>query len=195
MNRANRWICCNTATIAEAEDEAADTDTNCLWRKRRFVISQRLFLASAALAFQSLLLGFLIVTTSLPTCAQSASTGALTGTVTDPSSAVVQNAKITLRNYATNMTLTTLTDQTGAYRFALLPTGEYELTLQSEGFTPLVVRGITIQITEVKSIATRLALSGKTETVEVVAVVPLLQTENAALGSVIERGTLRRQGL
>jgi protocatechuate 3,4-dioxygenase beta subunit len=60
-------------------------------------------------------------------CAQSASTGALTGTVTDPTGAVVQHAHVALRNTGTDETRIAATDEEGAYRFALLPPGDYEL--------------------------------------------------------------------
>jgi hypothetical protein len=112
----------------------------------------------------------------------------LTGTVTDPSGAVVQNAKITLRNHGTDGTLTAITGQDGSYRFSLLPAGEYELTVEAVDFEPALVRHLMIQITEVRSITTQLAVKGARE--EVLVKAPLLQTDNAALGSVIDRGTI-----
>ena len=55
---------------------------------------------------ERLALWLLLGVTTLDVCAQTASTGALTGTVTDPTGAVIRNAKITLRNYGTRGTLT-----------------------------------------------------------------------------------------
>ena len=136
----------------------------------------------------SLVLCLLVVASSLDVWAQSASTGALTGRVTDPTGAVVQNAKVTLHNYVTNELLTAFTDHDGLYRFSLLPPGEYELSVEAVGFRPLVVREVRLQITEVRSIATQLAVKGGRE--EVVVKAPLLQTDNAALGTVIDRGTI-----
>ncbi len=52
--------------------------------------------------------------------------------------------------------LTAVTDQDGLYRFSLLPPGEYELTVETAGFAPLVVREVMIQITEVRRIAASL---------------------------------------
>ena len=92
-----------------------------------------------------MVLWLLVVVSSLDVRAQSASTG-VTGTVTDPSSAVVLNAEITLRNAGTEDTRTTITGQDGLYRFSLLPPGEYELTVEAVGFAPLVVREVMIQI-------------------------------------------------
>ena len=149
---------------------------------------KRLHLATTVSGVQSLVLCLLIVWTSLHVCAQSASTGALTGSVTDPTGAVLQNVKITLRHYGTSETRTAITNRDGLYRFSLLPPGEYELTVEAVGFAPLVVREVMIQITEVRSIATQLAVKGVKE--EVVVKAPLLQTDNVALGSVIDRGTI-----
>src|SRR5262249_34005213 len=139
-------------------------------------------------AVLSLVLGHLLFVISLDVCAQSASTGALTGTVTDVAHAVVQNAKVTLRSYGTDKTLSAVTDQNGSYRFSLLPPGDYQLTVEAAGFAPLVVHEVMIQITEVRRIATQLAVSGVRE--EVVVETPLLQTDNAALGRVIDGGTI-----
>jgi hypothetical protein len=89
-----------------------------------------------------------------------------------------------LRNCGADERLTTITDQDGLYCFSLLPPGEYELTVEAAGFSPLVVREVMIQITEVRSIGTKLAVKGARE--EVVVKAPLLQTDNAALGRVID---------
>src|ERR1043166_4017013 len=137
---------------------------------------------------QSLVLYFLIVGSLFDVCAQSASTGALTGTVADADGAIVQNAKIIFRNYSTNNTLTAVTDQDGLYRFSLLPPGDYELTVDAAGFAPLVVRHVIIQISEVRRIPIKLAVRGVTESIEVKS--PLLQTENATLGRVIPQETI-----
>lgn len=149
---------------------------------------KRQSLTTAISGVRSLALCLLVVGSSLDVCAQSASTGALTGAVTDPSHAIVQNAKVTLRNYQTDKTLTAVTDQDGSYRFSLLPAGEYELIVEAVNFEPAVVRQVMIQITEVRNILTQLAVKGARE--EVVVKAPLLQTDNVALGSVIDRGTI-----
>jgi hypothetical protein len=112
----------------------------------------------------------------------------LTGTVTDPSGAVIPNARITLRNDGTGGTLTAITGRDGLYRFSLLPAGEYELTAEAAAFEPATVGHVLIQITEVRSITTQLAVKGARE--EVVVKAPLLQTDDAALGSVIDRRTI-----
>ena len=140
------------------------------------------------IGIQSLVVCLLVVGGSLDVCAQTASTGALTGTVTDPTGAVLQSAQITLRNKGTAETRIAITDQAGSYRFSLLPSGEYELTLEAAGFAPLTVRDVPIQITEVRSLVTQLALAGFSQ--DVVVPASLLQSDNVALGRVIARETI-----
>src|SRR5262249_30232425 len=101
------------------------------------------------LAIQGLVACLLIVVNSLDVGAQSASTGALIGTIIDPTGAVLQNAQIALRNQGTGETRTAPSGHDGSYRFSLLPPGEYELTVDAVGFAPVVLRGVLIRITEV----------------------------------------------
>ncbi|MBZ5502086.1 MAG: carboxypeptidase-like regulatory domain-containing protein, partial [Acidobacteriia bacterium] len=62
-----------------------------------------------------------------PALAQSASTGALAGTVTDPSGAVLVGANVAATNTGTGAARSTTTDANGAYKFSLLPPGEYRV--------------------------------------------------------------------
>src|ERR1700730_16302931 len=116
--------------------------------ERGLAVRERVHSAVIFLGVQTLVVCLLVVVRSLDLCAQSAPTGALTGTVTDPTGAVLQNARIALRNRGTDETRNTTTDHDGAYRFSLLPPGEYELTVDAVGFAPVVVREVMIQITE-----------------------------------------------
>jgi hypothetical protein len=68
--------------------------------------------------------------------AQSVVTGELSGTVTDPSGAVVANAKIALKSDATGETATDTSGGFGQFRFALLRPGIYTLTVTAAGFSP-----------------------------------------------------------
>jgi hypothetical protein len=90
------------------------------------------------LGVRGLVVCVLVVVSSLDVCAQSASTGALKGIVTDPTGAVLQSAAISLRNKGTGETRTAITDQDGSYRLSLLPPGEYELTARAVGFATAI---------------------------------------------------------
>ncbi|MCU1332463.1 MAG: TonB-dependent receptor plug, partial [Candidatus Angelobacter sp.] len=142
---------------------------------RSILMHGTLRLLTKASSRQSVALCLLVIVTAFEVFAQSASTGALTGRVTDPKGAVVPKATITLRNNGTGQALTTVTDPEGLYRFSLLPPGQYELTVRMAGFEPLFLRQVMIQISEVRRIPIKLAVKGVREVIEVRS--PLLQTE------------------
>jgi len=151
-------------------------------------VRTRLLLDTAVSSIHRVVVCLLVVVCSLDVCAQSASTGALTGMVTDPTGGVLPNAQITLRNKGTDETRTAKTDPNGSYRFSLLTPGDYELTVEAVGFVPLVVREVLIRITEVRNVRTQLAVTGVRQ--DIVVEASLLQTDNVALGRVISRDTV-----
>jgi len=157
-------------------------------RPVRVTVRERQISNVTASGIQSFGVCLLVVLSSLAAYAQSASTGALTGTLTDPTGAVLQNARIALRNTGTSETRSAGSNQDGSYRFSLLPPGDYELTVEAVGFAKVVVREVSIRISEVTSLATRLAVQGVREGVDVRA--PLLQTADVALGRVIAQNTI-----
>jgi hypothetical protein len=76
----------------------------------------------------------LLALTSIPTQAQSF-TGSISGAVSDPSGAVVNNATVTLTALATGQTRTVTTNHAGEYNFPSLPPGEYKIRIAASGFT------------------------------------------------------------
>src|SRR2546423_1541629 len=68
----------------------------------------------------------------------------LTGTVADPSGAVVANAAVVCRNTQTGVTTKRNTNADGLFRFPDLPIGEYELTVNFPGFEQLTRKGLTL---------------------------------------------------
>ena len=83
-----------------------------------------------------------------PVQAQSASTGGLIGTVSDPSGGVIAGATVTATNLGTGQSRTTTTDANGAYRFSLLPPGNYDVKFSASGFKTADVPSITVDVTE-----------------------------------------------
>src|ERR1019366_29373 len=71
---------------------------------------------------------------SLRLSAQTQTTGDIAGVVTDPTGAVVPNAKVTLKDESRGNTQDTTTNQTGAYRYYLLPPGPHTVTVTVTGF-------------------------------------------------------------
>jgi Carboxypeptidase regulatory-like domain len=180
-------LCRGRALASRTANPASDRGSTQASEHPGLAVRQKLQTA-ALLGVQSLVACLLVVVSSFDVGAQSASSGALTGTVTDSTGAVLQNAQITLRNIGTGESRTAVTDSDGSYRISLLAPGEYELTVEAVGFAMVVVRAVLIRITEVTNLATQLAIKGVRQ--DVVVEAPLLQTDNAALGRVIARETI-----
>ena len=84
--------------------------------------------------------------------AQSAGTGALTGTVKDPSGAVIPSVTVTLTNTDTNAVRTSVTGSDGVYRFTLIPPGTYRVKFGATGFKTAEVPSVVVNVTDRKSV-------------------------------------------
>lgn len=120
------------------------------------------------------------------TCALSAQTyrGSIRGMVTDPSGAVVPNAKITAKNQATGITREATTNGEGAYVLAELPAGSYEVAAEAQGFQR-VVQNVTVSVGTYATVDLRLIVHG-VDVVDVSAATPLVETTRDVLGQVVD---------
>src|SRR5215475_8326556 len=73
-------------------------------------------------------------------------TARLMGTVFDPSSATIAGAAVTVTSVATSQQRSAVTSSSGEYSIALLPIGEYTVTVQAPGFQPKSLTGIVLQV-------------------------------------------------
>jgi len=112
-------------------------------------------------------------------------TGALSGTISDPSGGAVANATVALENRATGLVRTTSTDLTGSYRFNLLAPGMYSISAQSQGFKRVAGNGVQIQVAREAELNLQLELGATAESVQVEAAASVLATESSAQGTVI----------
>ena len=127
----------------------------------------------------------LLITSAPCLLAQSAGTGALAGTVTDASGAVVPNVTVTVINTDTNQTRTSTTDGGGAYKFTLLPPGTYRVRFSAVGFKTEEVPSVTVNVTETPVLDRSLEVGTQAESVLVEAEAAVLQTQNSTLGTVV----------
>src|SRR6266849_5244574 len=133
--------------------------------------------------------------TSLASClllscaafAQTAGTGALTGTVTDPNKALVADVQVTITNEVTGESRTVVTQQNGTYVVPLLQPGSYQLEFMKTGFKKAVKTGLRVNVTETARLDIDLEVGTVQEQVSVTAEAELLQTESASLGRVTDR--------
>jgi hypothetical protein len=113
-------------------------------------------------------------------------TQSIQGLVTDSSGAVVAGARVTSRNIATGISRSVLTNTTGNYTFPLVPVGEYELSVEMQGFKTETVRALHVETAAQVRQNFVLEVGRVTETVEVSASAALLNTENSTVGGVVE---------
>src|SRR5262245_15385586 len=127
----------------------------------------------------------LLLTCAATLLAQTAGTGALVGTVTDSSGAVVPNATVTATHTETGQEHTAISSADGTYRFTLLPPGDYRVKFAANGFKPLEVSRITIDVTETPVLDRVLEIGSQSEQVTVEASVETIQTSTSTLGTVV----------
>ena len=121
--------------------------------------------------------------------AQTASTGALSGTVTDASGAVIPNVTVTLTSADTGAVRVTATGADGSYKFGLLSPGNYRVRFSAIGFKPEEVPGIVVAVTESPVLNRSLQVGAQSEQVEVEANVEAIQTSTSSLGTVVGNKT------
>lgn len=122
--------------------------------------------------------------------AQTAGTGALTGTVTDPSGAVVPNVTVTAISLDTGQARTATTGTDGTYKIGLLPPGNYRVTFEASGFKAVEVPSATVTVTETAVLDRALEVGAQAQTVTVESAVETIQTASSALGTVATARTV-----
>lgn len=119
---------------------------------------------------------------SLPAVGQSLVSGDLAGTIIDPSGAVVPNATVKLKNNGTGQTQTTTSNASGAYRFSLLPPAQYTVSAAASGFQN-VEKVVTVAVGQATAANLQLSVGSSSQTVEVTAESPVLQTQNGNIST------------
>ena len=112
--------------------------------------------------------------------------GAILGTVTDASGSAVHGATVTLTNEGTNASLSTVTGNDGGYKFTPVKIGSYKLGVTFQGFETIVRPHVTVNVGESVVSDFSLKPGNVTTTVEVTAVAPVLQSQDASVGQVID---------
>jgi hypothetical protein len=118
--------------------------------------------------------------------AQLAGTGAISGTVQDPSGAVVPGATVTATNTDTNVSTVRPTTKAGDYNITPLIPGNYTVTVAAKGFEGYKQEHITVNALETVGLNVTLTLGQATETVTVSSAPPLLSTTDATLGATMD---------
>jgi hypothetical protein len=115
--------------------------------------------------------------------------GAITGTVTDPSGAVVSDATVKAVNIATNLEVEAHTKSTGSFVIPDLPVGTYKVTVTKEGFKTETHTKILVFGSRTTTVDTSLVVGSTGTTVEVTAV-PLMNQVDTTIGYVVDTNTI-----
>ncbi len=110
----------------------------------------------------------------------------ITGTVTDPSGAVVAGATVTATESAQGVTHDTQTNASGVYYLPALQPGNYALTIKAPGFTTQQRPAFALVLNQVARVDVALTVGQESQTVAVTGTNPLLQTDASYLGTVLD---------
>ncbi len=113
-------------------------------------------------------------------------TGTILGQVADPSGAAMIDAEVTARNTGTGLRRETATDETGFYIFNALPTGRYQVTVASEGFSAYSRSEIEVRVAQNSRVDVEMTVGSITETVEVAADAIRVDTRETMLGATMD---------
>src|SRR5579863_8495290 len=135
----------------------------------------------------TLVLG-VVLALSFPTFAQTL--GQVTGLVTDPNGSIIVGATVTITNSQTNVSRKTTTNSAGNYAFPALLPDVYNVKAEMLGFKGEVREAVELEVEQIARIDFHLQVGAVTETVEVTGGAPLLTTESATVGTVIDNNRI-----
>src|ERR1039457_5819458 len=129
---------------------------------------------------------------SIQVMAQGGATGAITGTVQDPSGAFIANAEVRITNQDTNVLERSVkTGADGAFTAPLLPVGTYSVSVRAGGFSEGKFANVGVRVTETTRMIAKLTTQAVQQKIEVQAEVQTVDTTDATTGQAIESDTIR----
>ena len=112
--------------------------------------------------------------------------GSIVGRVADTTEAVITGAEVRAANIATGVRAVSKTNEAGNYVLAYLLPGTYTLEVESTGFKKFIRQGIEVRVGVTVEVPVVLELGSQSETVQVTAETPLLETVDASIGQVVD---------
>src|SRR5438552_16034478 len=127
----------------------------------------------------------LVIAILLFTAAGFGQTAQMTGLITDPTGTAVPGARVSARNVETGIDSQVVTNEQGYYTITHLNPGDYELTVQKEGFKAATRPDIKLDVAQIARVDLALVIGEIKDTVTVTAEAPILSSETAVVGQVI----------
>ena len=121
-----------------------------------------------------------------------AQTGTIQGTVTDSSGAVIGGARVTAINNSTNASRTVETSETGLYSITNLTVGEYSVTMDKVGFSPVKYGSVTVSVAQVVALGAKLSVGSVSETVTVsTETLAPIETETSQISNLVDERRIK----
>ncbi len=117
-------------------------------------------------------------------------TGTISGTVNDPSGAVVAGANVTAQNPATNFTREAVSASNGSYRLEQLPVGTYTISVEATGFKKLMTGQVALSVNDSLTLDLTLEVGQVSEVVTVTEAPSAVNTETSVIGRTVDNRTL-----
>ncbi len=137
-------------------------------------------------------ISFLTIAFITRAAAQGGATGAITGTIQDPSGAVVANAEVRITDQETGVLERSVNSGSdGTFTAPLLPVGRYTVSVHAPGFAESTFRDIVVRVTETTRLIAKLKTQAVQQQVEVQAEVQEVNTTDATTGQAIESSTIK----
>src|SRR5712692_1211066 len=127
--------------------------------------------------------------------AQEALTGTITGTVLDPSGAVVPGAQVTARNRNTGLERSTTSGDQGLYTIALLPVGEYDVIARAQGFAETKIQSVRVGVGQLLTVDLKLVVGAVAQTATVKARAAAIETTRTGMASTVDMNQVANLGL
>ena len=112
--------------------------------------------------------------------------GSIIGTVTDPGDAVLPGTAVIVTNLGTGEKRTVTTDAQGNYQVLSLPRGDYKVEVNAPGFKQFVRSPIDVAVAQEARVNVQMAIGEQNQQVVVTGAPPIMQTDSASLGTVVE---------
>jgi hypothetical protein len=112
--------------------------------------------------------------------------GSIYGTVTDPTGAVIPNAQVTVTDISKGTNFQAQTNGTGGYRVDHLIPDTYSVTVTAKGFSTSTVPSVTLYANTAPEVDVKLQTGGVSNTVEVTAAAPLLETDRSDVSDILD---------
>src|SRR6266446_4266929 len=136
---------------------------------------------------RTLILAFVLLLSFSVVLRAQSTNASLTGRITDPSKALIVDAKVAAISVGTNMHYETATNSSGEYNLANLPPNSYRIEIEKQGFKKSVKPDVVLHVQDALAIDFEMTVGSLSDTITVDAGAPLVNTESATVSTVVDR--------